>query len=282
MGDDAFAALVDRLDLETVGVDLYRGHPGPGRGALFGGLVAAQAVVAGGRTVEKIALHSLHAYFLEPGRHDCPLDFTVERVRDGRSFSTRHVVVRQRQRCIFSMTASFTRGESGIEHADPMPAAPTPEDSPEWEEVRARLLGDPNERRPRGALEVRVCDPDSPDPTVRLPARRRSWIRLLGEPPAEPLLRTALLVYITDRTLLRTGARPHGMPWAHTIGASLDHSVWVHRPPRFADWILYACNSPAAHAARSLTIGAIYERDGTRIATVAQEGLLRLSDRKVE
>jgi acyl-CoA thioesterase-2 len=282
VSDDPFAALVDRLDLETVGTDLYRGQPGRGRGALFGGLVAAQAVVAAGRSVEGISLHSLHAYFLEAGRHDYALDFAVERVRDGRSFATRHVVVRQRGASIFSMTASFTRGESGIAHADPMPEAPEPEGFQEWEEVRAQLLGDPAKRRPRGPLEVRVCDPDSLDPDVRLPARRRSWIRLLGEPPADPLLRTALLVYTTDRTLLRTGARPHGLPWARTIGASLDHSVWVHQPPRFEDWILYACASPAAHSARSLTIGAIYERDGTRVATVAQEGLLRLSDRKVE
>lgn len=276
MGRDPFDALVDRLDLDTAGTDVYHGNPGPGRGPLFGGLVAAQAVIAAGRSVEGTSLHSLHAYFLEAGRHDCPLEFTVERVRDGRSFSTRHVVVQQRGATVFSMTASFARGEPGIEHADPMPEAPDPEGLPEWEEVRAQLLGDPTKQRSPGPLEVRVCDPDSADPDVRLPAKRRSWIRLLGTPPADPLMRTAVLVYTTDRTLLRTGARPHGLPWARTIGISLDHSVWVHQPPRFEDWILYVSASPAAHSARSLNFGAIYERDGTRVATVAQEGLLRL------
>lgn len=276
MSSEALDKLVACLDLEAVTNGVYRGDPGAGRGPLFGGLVAAQAAVAAGRSVDGMALHSLHAYFLEPGRHACAIDFSVERVRDGRSFATRHVVARQLGAAIFSLTASFTRAEGGIEHQDPMPDAPGPAGLPEWEEVRAQLLGDPTQRRPDGPLEVRVCDPDSPDPDVRLPAQRRTWIRLRGAPPADALLRTALLVYTTDRTLLRTGARPHGMPWSRTIGVSLDHAVWLHRPPRFDDWLLYACASPAAHAARSLTLGAIYEGDGTRIATVAQEGLLRL------
>jgi acyl-CoA thioesterase-2 len=268
--------LLARFDLDRLGDDRFTGQPGQGEGALFGGFVAAQAFVAAARTVDGTALHSLHAYFLEPGRHDAAIDYGVERLRDGRSFKTRQVLARQDGTAIFSLTASFARIEQGISHQDPMPDAPPPEGLPEWEDVRAQLLNDPSKRRPDGPLEVRVCDPDSPDPDVRLPPTRRIWLRTRGIVPDDPLLRTAMLVFATDRTLLRTGARPHGLPWARTIGVSLDHAVWLHHPPSFSDWILYACHSPAAENARSLTIGAMYERSGKRIATVAQEGLLRL------
>lgn len=268
--------LLARLDLGQRGGDLFVGESGQGEGALFGGFVAAQAVVAAARSVDGMALHSLHAYFLEPGRHTAPIEYAVDRLRDGRTFATRQVLARQDTAAIFSLTASFVRAEEGISHQDPIPAAPPPDDLPEWEDVRVQLLRDPSKRRPDGPLEVRVCDPDSPDPGIRLPPSRRVWLRPRGAVPDDLLLRTALLVFATDRTLLRTGARPHGLPWESTIGVSLDHSLWLHRLPRFDDWILYACHSPAAAAARSLTIGAMYERDGTRIATVAQEGLLRL------
>jgi acyl-CoA thioesterase-2 len=208
MSASPLTRLIDRLNLEERGRDLFRGESGQGKGPLFGGFVAAQAVVAAGRTVDGIQLHSLHAYFLEPGRHEVPIEYATERLRDGRTFATRHVVARQDGTAIFSLTASFARAEEGISHQDPIPDAPEPEGLPEWEDVRAQLLRDPSKRRPDGPLEVRVCDPDSSDPDVRLPPSRRVWLRLRGEPPAEPLLRTALLIFATDRTLLRTGARP--------------------------------------------------------------------------
>ncbi len=266
--------LLRRLDLEQREADLYVGHPGKGEGALFGGLVAAQSVIAAGRTVSSGALHSLHGYFLRPGRHEVPIHFTVERVRDGRTFTTRHVTARQLDETIFSLIASFAQPETGITHQDPMPPdTPGPGGLREWEELRAELLGVPP--RPQGPLEVRVCDPDSADRNVRLPARRRVWMRLRGRLPDDPLVHTAMLVFASDRTLIRTAARPHGVTWRLRHAASLDHAMWFHRPPRFDDWLLYISESPVAHAARALVLGAMYRRDGTRIASVAQEGLLR-------
>ena len=147
---------------------------------------------------------------------------------------------------------------------------------PDWEDERVRILGDPASRRPDGAVEVRICDPDDPDPAVSLPPHRRCWMRPRGPVPADPLMHSALLVYATDRTLLGTAARPHGLPWGKRTGASLDHAVWLHHPPRFDDWVLFASESPVAHAARGLIFGAMYDREGRRIASVAQEGLIRI------
>jgi len=270
------ARLLRRLDLVQLDPDLFLGHPGKGEGTLFGGFVAAQAVVAAGRTVGDRALHSLHGYFLRPGRHAVPIRFLVSRVRDGRTFSTRTVVAHQAGEPIFTVSADFTRPEDGIAHqASPMPDAPSPDGLPDWEDLRAMLLGDPSKRRADGPVEIRVCDPDSPDPDVKLPASRRVWIRPRGRVPDDPLMHAAVLVFASDRTLLRTAARPHGLTWRLRTGASLDHAVWLHRPARFDDWLLYATESPVAYAARALLVGALYQRDGTRVASVVQEGLLR-------
>jgi acyl-CoA thioesterase-2 len=269
--------LLRRLDLEAAGRDAFVGHPGRGQGALFGGFVAAQAVVAAGRTVADRPLDSLHAYFLRPGRHAQPIRYTVQRVRDGRSFSTRAVVARQADTAILTLSANFATREDGIAHQEEAPPnAPGPEGLPDWEDLRAALLGDPQKRRPDGPVEVRVCDPDSPDPAVRLPARRRVWLRPRGTAPEDPLLQAALVVYSSDRTLLRTAARPHGATWRLRVGASLDHAVWLHQPTRFDDWILYVSESPVAHGGRALLLGAMYRRDGARIASVAQEALVRI------
>ena len=276
MAADPLARLIERLDLESYGADAFIGYPGRGDGALFGGFVAAQAVVAAGRTVDQRSLHSLHAYFLRPGRHDVPIHFAVDRIRDGRTFVTRGVAARQLGETIFQLSASFTKPEEGFAHQDPMPAgAPAPEGLPDWETARATLLGDPSKRRPDGPIEVRVCDPDSPVPGAKLPARRRVWMRPRGEVGEDPLWHAALLVYASDRTLLRTAARPHGMTWRLGVAYSLDHALWFHHPPRFDGWCLYVSESPIAHAARALVLGVLYRMDGTRIATVAQEGLLR-------
>jgi len=270
------ATLLDRLDLESLDRDLYLGEPEPGGdGPLFGGFVASQATMAAGRSVERGFLHSLHAYFLRPGRHDLPIRYVVHRIRDGRTFTTRRVVAYQGGEAIFNLSASFAQPEEGISHQSPMPEAPPPESVPDWEDERARILGDA-QRRPDGAVEVRICDPDDPTPGVKLPATRRVWMRPRGPLPDDPLLHTALLVYGTDRTLLGTAARPHAMPWGRRIGASLDHSVWLHHPPRFEGWVLFTSESPVAHAARGLIFGAMYDLEGRRIASVAQEGLIRM------
>jgi acyl-CoA thioesterase-2 len=280
MGERArtpIARLLERLVVETLDRDLFLGHPGPGEGRLFGGLVAAQSVVAAGRTVEAGALHSLHAYFLRPGRHGVPIRFVVDRIRDGRTFTTRRVVAHQSGEAIFNLSASFARPETGISHQDPMPDAPGPDGLPDWEELRAQMLGGSVGRLREQPIEVRVVDPDDPDPAVKLPPRKRVWMRPRGVLPEDPLLHAALLVYASDRTLMSTAARPHGLSWGRRMAASLDHAVWIHRPIRFNDWVLYASESPAAHAARGIIFGAIYSRDGMRLASVAQEGLIRLA-----
>ncbi|MFQ5697238.1 MAG: acyl-CoA thioesterase [Myxococcota bacterium] len=267
--------LLQRLALEPLDRDLFLGEAGSGEGRLFGGVVAAQAVVAAGRTVEEGSLHSLHAYFLRPGRPGRPLRLVVDRIRDGHTFTTRRVVVHQGGEAILNLSASFARDEAGIEHQAPMPAAPDPETVPDWEDVRAAALGDPALRRRDGPVEVRVCDPDDPLRGPQEP-RKRVWLRTRGPLPDDPLLHAALLVYASDRTLLSTAARPHALDRAHRMAASLDHAMWLHGPGRFEGWILYASESPVARHARGLVLGAMFSRAGQRIASVAQEGLIRV------
>jgi len=265
--------LLECLDLEALDADLYLGSPGPGEGRLFGGMVAAQSVIAAGRTVGAgRALHSLHAYFLRPGRHDAPIRFVVDRIRDGRTFTTRRVKAHQAGEAIFDLAASFAVPEEGIAHQDPMPEAPPPESLPDWEEVRAEMLRDPTLARTHSPVEVRMCDPLTPDAS---PPRQRNWMRVRGTLPEDPLLHAAMLVYATDRTLLSTAARPHAIPWRERRGASLDHAVWLHAPIRLDGWLLYTSESPAARSGRGLILGAIYTPDGRRLASVAQEGLVR-------
>ena len=281
-GDAALSRLLECLDLDALDRDLFLGDPGKGEGRLFGGMVAAQCVIAAGRTVEsERRLHSLHSYFLRPGRHDQPIRMVVERIRDGRSFTTRRVQAYQGGEAIFSMSASFTLPEEGISHQEPMPEAPPPEGLPEWEETRARMQGAPKRSSTdSNAVELRMVDPPPFAPGDRSPAYQRSWMRVCGTLPENPLVHTALLVYATDRTLLMTAARPHGLPWGRRMSASLDHTVWIHRPVRFDDWIFFVSESPVAHAARGLIFGALYQPDGNRLASVAQEGLIRMLAKK--
>ena len=268
--------LLDLLVLEPLDRDLFLSPVPPGEGRLFGGLVAAQSVVAADNTVDPDGgrLHSLHAYFLRPGAYNVPIRFVVHRIRDGRTFTTRRVVAHQNGEAIFSLAASYARPEDGISHQDPAPEAPEPDGLPDWEELRAEMLGTFDEVRPQ-PIEVRVCDPDDPHGAPQEP-RKRCWMRPAGPLPEDPRLHTALLVYASDRTLLSTASRPHGLPWGKRMVASLDHAVWIHRQPRFDDWILYASESPVAQDARGLVSGAMFDRAGTRVATVVQEGLIRI------
>jgi len=266
--------LVELLTLERLDADLFLAETPPGEGRLFGGLVAAQAVMAASATVARGDLHSLHAYFLRPGAHLVPIRFVVHRIRDGKTFTTRRVVAHQGGEAILGLESSFTLPEAGISHQDTMPEAPAPEDVPDWEQLRAAMLHQPEALRPQ-PIEVRACDPDDPEGRPQPPAKR-VWMRPLGPVPDEPRLHEALLVYSSDRTLLSTASRPHGLPWGKRMAASLDHAMWLHRPARFDDWVLYASESPVAHAARGLVLGAMYDRRGVRIASVAQEGLVRI------
>lgn len=266
--------LVRRLDLATQGNDGFTAVAGRGSGRLFGGLVAAQAVVAASRTVEHALLHSLHAYFLRAGRADGAIRFQVERTRDGRRFASRRVTALQDERPIFEMLASFTRALDGFAHQDPLPALPPPDGLEDWEQARARLVG---AARPNGNLEafdVRVIEPERDAPGARSAPSRTTWLRARGDVPDDPVLAAALVVYASDRTLLRCAGRPHGLEWARQPPASLDHAVWLHGTARLDDWFVYDCHSPAAHAGRGLAFGAMYARSGERFATVVQEGLL--------
>jgi acyl-CoA thioesterase-2 len=266
--------LIELLSLERLDADLYLADTPAGEGRLFGGLVAAQAVMAASATVPHGHLHSLHAYFLRPGAHLVPIRFVVHRIRDGKTFTTRRVVAHQGGEAILGLESSFTLPEAGISHQDAMPAAPAPEDVPDWEVLRASMLHRPEALRPQ-PIEVRTCDPDDPEGRPQ-PAAKRVWMRPAGPVPDDPRLHEALLVYASDRTLLSTASRPHGLPWGKRMAASLDHAMWLHRPARFDDWVLYASESPVAHAARGLVLGAMYDRSGIRIASVAQEGLVRI------
>jgi acyl-CoA thioesterase-2 len=266
--------LLELLSLERLDADLYLGETPSGEGRLFGGLVAAQAVMAASATVERGDLHSLHAYFLRPGAHRVPIRFVVHRIRDGKTFTTRRVVAHQGGEAILGLESSFSLPEEGIGHQDAMPEAPAPDEVPDWEELRAAMLHRPDAMRPQ-PIEVRTCDPDDPDGKPQ-PPHKRVWLRPVGPVPDDRRVHEALLVYASDRTLLSTASRPHGLPWGKRMVASLDHAMWLHRPARFDDWVLYASNSPVAHAARGLVLGAMYDLAGVRIASTAQEGLIRI------
>ena len=268
------AKLLRRLALRELGGDRFLADAGTGRARLFGGLVAAQAVIAAGRTIDGLGLHSLHAYFLRPGRLDAEIRFEVERTRDGRRFSARRVVALQDERAIFHLAASFTRLSSGIAHADPAPDRPGPEGLLDWEDARAKLADSARPRRAFEAFDVRVLEPERDAPGARSAPARTAWVRLRGIPPEDPLLCAALLVYASDRTLLRAAARPHGVRWTDRPPASLDHAMWLHAPVDLSDWLLYDSHSPAASAGRGLVLGSFYKRDGQRVASVAQEGLI--------
>src|SRR5881409_1636588 len=239
-------------------------------------MLVAQGLVAAGRTVRDALPHALHAHFLRAGRQGLVVEWEVERVRDGRRFATRCVVGRQAGATIFLLTASFTRAQAGLAHRDPMPTVLPPDGLPDWEDLRVRILGDPGARRPQGPLEVRECDPEAAVPAVGRAARRALWMRPRAVLPDDPLVHAAVLVFASDRGLLSTAARPHGLMWGARQGASLDHSVWLHGPARFEDWVLFASESPVAVAGRGLVFGSMYTRDGVRLASVAQEGVIRL------
>jgi acyl-CoA thioesterase-2 len=280
------ADLVALLDLEPVGVDRYLGRtPDMGWARVYGGQVVAQALVAASRTVADRAPHSLHAYFLLAGDPAEPILFEVERVRDGRSFSTRRVTANQRGEPIFVLAASFQVAEDGLEHQAEAPDAPPPEELVDPEAALA-LIAEPARKSLQALfdrvrpIEFRPMDlrryaPLRPGETRA--AKQSVWIRIGGPLPDDPAIHTAALAYLSDMTLLDTALVAHGyaiFDGRHQV-ASLDHALWLHRPCRADDWLLYAQDSPSAGGARALTRGALFRRDGALVASVAQEGLIR-------
>jgi acyl-CoA thioesterase-2 len=275
--------LVAILDLAPADTDRFRGENLPMGPRLFGGQVVAQALIAATRTAPADRpCHALHAHFLRAGDPDRPIDFAVDRIFDGGSFTTRHVTARQGGRPILLFTASFQREEPGFVHQAPMPVVPPPEALPSdaaLAEMVARR-GSPALRRYWSRQRPLVLRPADPDAWIDRPAGRAAtavWIRPDGSLPADPAIHRAVLAYLSDMTLLDAGLAAHGRSVfdADLQVASLDHAVWFHRAPVLDDFVLYAQDSPAAGGGRAFVRGALHARDGTLLASVAQEGLMR-------
>ncbi|GGS37728.1 MULTISPECIES: acyl-CoA thioesterase II [Actinokineospora] len=290
MTDVAEPTVLDRLvrllDLERVEEDIFRGvSPKHSPVRVFGGQVAGQALVAAGRTVPADRpVHSLHAYFIRGGDPAVPIVYQVDRIRDGRSFTTRRVVAVQHGKPIFSLSASFQLVESGVEHAEEMPVVPDPETLPTYSELMSPQLREkfgPWAQRPR-PIDVRyVSEPAwRSRETGPRDARNQVWMRADGVLPDDPLTHVCVLAYASDMTLLDAVLARHGVYWGvdNVLGASLDHAMWFHRPFRADEWVLYDCASPSASGGRGLATGRFFSRDGRLIATVVQEGMLRVID----
>ena len=280
------AELVELMRLEPLGGDRFLAQSEDiGTPAVFGGQVLGQALMAASRTVEADRpAHSMHAYFLLPGEH-APIDYAVDRVRDGRSFTTRHVVARQGERIIFEMSASFQTVDPGVEHQWPMPAVAGPEGVKS--DLQRRIdLGDrlPERVRIKGVqphgIEFRSVEADDLLMPARREAERSIWMRTVAPLPDDPLMHRALLAYASDHGLLGAALLPHGLSYMQpgVRMASLDHAMWFHRDFRLDDWLLYRLDSPSASGARGLARGSIYTRDGRLVASTAQEGMLRARD----
>jgi acyl-CoA thioesterase-2 len=277
--------LLELLDLEPLEVNIYRGRNRDiGSTRVFGGQVFAQALVAARRTVDEAReAHSVHGYFILPGDLSAPIVYFVDRLRDGTSFATRRVTAIQHGQAIFNLSASFHRVESGLEHQLDMPDVPPPDSLPS-ELSLIRGIADRIPERYRATwtqdrpIDFRPIDPvDLFIPEVRAPLRR-FWFRAQGEMPDEPLLHQAVLAYASDYSLITTALLPHGVPFrAPALQlASLDHALWLHRPFRADEWLLYSIDSPVSHSARAFARGSIFTQSGELVASVAQEGLVRL------
>ena len=280
----AIQALLDILDLEPLEVNLFRGRSPQSRWQrVFGGQVIGQALVAACRTVEGRAPHSLHAYFLLGGDPRVPIIYEVDRIREGRSFTTRRVVAIQHGQAIFSMSASFHKDEEGLSHQAPMPAVPPPEDLPPDSELSQRALATMPEPVRRYYERERPIEFRPVELTRYLGEKFENgkfhvWIRATGKLPDDPAIHQCVLAYASDMTLLDTALIPHGRTLFEPefMGASLDHALWFHRPFRADDWLLYAQDTPNLSGSRGFSRGLIFARDGTLVASVAQEGLIRL------
>jgi acyl-CoA thioesterase-2 len=280
---DALQDLVDLLDLEPIEVNIFRGtQPDEDRQRVFGGQVAGQALVAAARTVSEPGrlIHSLHSYFLRPGDPKVPILYEVDRIRDGRSFTTRRVVAIQHGLAIFNLAASFHEFEPGLDHhVEPPPDVPPPDSLPTLQERMAPYrdkLGDLLDR-PR-PIDIRHVPPDPIlEPGVRSEGQN-VWLRANDKLPDDPLLHACIVTYASDLSLLDTTLRPHGTSslTQNIMMASLDHAMWFHRPFRADEWLLYVQRAVSNSGARGLASGGIYTADGRLAVSVMQEGLIRV------
>ncbi len=288
LGPEALTArLTTLLDVEEIDTDLFRGSRQPGGvGRVFGGQVIGQALQAAQRSVaDDKAAHSLHAYFMRPGNEDFPIVYRVVRDFDGKSFATRRVIAMQKGQPILSMTASFQIVQEGLHHQTAMPDVPDPDDLLSERDLREAAREQVPEKfrafflRPR-PIEIRPVNPRNWfRPQAGEPVQA-SWFRVAAPLPDDPTLHRATLAYASDMALLGTCLIPHGVSWmSHNIQtASLDHALWFHEPFRADEWLLYSTDSPWSGHARGFNRGQIFARDGRLVASVTQEGLVRMRE----
>ncbi|MEM7077686.1 MAG: acyl-CoA thioesterase domain-containing protein [Pseudomonadota bacterium] len=265
-----FERLLKRLDLQQASDNVFVGGAGEGgvgaEARLFGGLVAAQAAMAAQRACPRFPMHSLHSYFLHPGRPERDIEYHATRTKAGRNFEVVEVHARQGESVIFQLLASFQQPAPNVRHQDPTPALNDPTSYPNRDQLKGRA------HWADMPIDVRMVTPITADEA--LPPDQQVWLKTNGILPEDAHLQLAMVVYASDRSLLDTAWRPHA-DRGEMVGASLDHSMWFHHPPRFDDWLLYDIHSPAAADSRGLALGAIYDRAGVRVVTVAQEGVMR-------
>jgi acyl-CoA thioesterase-2 len=276
--------LVALLDLEKIEENIFRGlSPRVSPQRIFGGQVAGQALVAAGRTVDPDrAVHSLHSYFIRPGDPSVPIVYTVDRVRDGRSFTTRRVLAVQHGEPIFSLSASFQLAQGGIDHQSAMPDVPGPELLPSVDHWQQEFPG-LREAMSRFTIPIDIRYVDDPPWVQRGKGPRESgphrvWMRANGPLPADPLVHVCALTFASDITLLDSVLIHHGLSWGldPIAGSSLDHAMWFHRPFRADEWFLYTSESPSASGGRGLAQGQMFSQDGRHLASVVQEGVMRV------
>lgn len=286
---DVLEELVELLALEQIEENLFRGQSQDlGWGTVFGGQVLGQALSAAEQTVPADrSCHSLHAYFLRPGDVSRPIVYHVDRIRDGKSFTTRRVVAVQNGKPIFNLSSSFQQSEPGFDHQDPKPPSVDPERLRSEVEL-ARAIADqlPPGMRDRATaprpIDIRPVDPVNPVHPVVRPPTKQVWFKANGALPDDPKLHRYLLAYASDFHFLVTAMQPHGVGWLSKgmQVASLDHTMWFHRPFRMDEWLLYDIESPSASGARGLVRGSVFTQAGTLVATVVQEGLMRRWEQK--
>jgi acyl-CoA thioesterase-2 len=271
---------VNLLDVETIEVNTFRGkHPEEERQRTFGGQVAAQALMSAGRTVEHGKVHSLHSYFLRPGDPRIPILYEVDRIRDGRSFTTRRVVAIQHGKAIYNMQASFHTEESSLEHQFEMPEVPDPESIRPLAERVASEFGDIDEWFKRQhPIDQRFIGELPWSPLRSKEPRQRIWIKADGVLPDDPLLHACVVTYASDMSLFDAILAPHSVRWddGTFMGASLDHCMWFHRDFRADEWLLYDTDSPIAHGGRGLARGFLFNQAGELKVSMVQEGLTRV------
>ena len=273
--------LLDLLDLEQIEVNMFRGvSPDEGWQRVYGGQVLGQALVAASRTVEDEtrSAHSLHGYFLRPGDTTIPILYSVDRIRDGRSFTTRRVIALQRGRAIFSMSASFQVAETGLEHHFDAPVAPDPTECISERELHEKYASDiPEEfagriERPR-PIEMRFVEPINEYNPEPMEPEQHVWIKTVDSMPDDIRLNQCLLAYASDMTLIDTSYRPHAIGWgnANFQVASLDHAMWFHKPFKTDEWLLYQQDSPFSGNARGFSRGTIFDASGEKRGYVAED-----------